>query len=389
VAATFALLGGSLLLIASLERVRAIDPGFAPESLLTLRVAPPPERYDAPADVVSFFSRAEERVRQLPGVVAVGGVNTLPISSPQGRGQVSVDGAVLNQPPEAGFLRVTEGYFDAIRLPLVEGRGFTPADRGPSGGQAGSQAGGGEFVTVVNESLAKRLWPNESAIGRRIKVGPPANEPWLRIVGVVRDHRQDALEADAGYQTYEPVAQRPRSVLRLAVRTSGDASSLAPAVTNALRNLEPLVIIDQVATMDERIEASLKPRRLQTWLWGAFAALATLVAAAGVYGVASWAVRSRKREFGIRMALGAAPRRIAGEAAWVGVGPVVAGLAIGLPLAVAAGRSLGALLYGISGSDTSTLGVAGLVLGVVAVLSVLPPALLAASTAPSRAIRDE
>lgn len=378
VAATFALLGGSLLLIASLESVRAIDPGFAPESLLTLRVAPPPEKYDARTDMVGFFARAEERIRALPGVQAVGGASVLPLGSISGRGIVSIDGASIEAPPEAGFLRVTEGYFDAIRLPLVAGRRFTAADDGT-----------GEFVTIVNESLAKRLWPNGGAIGQRIKVGPPANEPWLRIVGVIRDHRQDALDADAGFMTFEPVAQRPRSVLRFAVRASGDASRLAPSVHEALRGLEPLVIVDQVATMDDRIEASLKPRRLQTWLWGAFAALATLVAAAGVYGVAAWAVRSRRREFGIRMALGAAPRRIATEAAWSGVEPVIAGLALGLPLAIATGRSLGALLYGVSGTDSSILTGAGLLVGLVAALAALPPALVAASVAPSAAIREE
>jgi putative ABC transport system permease protein len=380
VAAALVLLVGAALLIGSLRRALGASPGFRPESLLTLRVTPPPARYDTRKDVVRFFHTAAADVRALPGVSDVGAVSTLPVSGPGGQGEVSVDGreVAVEARPSAGFLRVLPGYFEAIGVPLVEGRDFDDGDDGS-----------GEYVTIVTEGLARRLWPGESAIGRRIKVGPPEGEPWLRVIGVVGDLAQSRLDAPAEYQSFEPLAQRPRGVMRFAVRTAGAPEAVLPSVIKTLRALEPQVVLDQVATMDARIGDSLRPRRLQTTLVTIFAFLAAAIAALGVYGVASFAVAQRRREIGVRMALGATPRGVLRFVLGQGLLPAVAGLAAGSLLAVGFASLLRGLLYGVKPLDPAAHLASVLVLGSIVVLANLAPALRAAHVSPAEVLREE
>lgn len=380
VAAALALLVGATLLVGSLRHALGASPGFRPESLLTLRVAPPPERYDEPRDVVRFFNTAADEVRALPGVRDVGAVSILPVSGPGSRGEVNVDGRDVapEERPSAGFLRVLPGYFKAIGVPLVAGRDFDERDDGQ-----------GEYVTIVTRGLARRLWPGQDPIGRRIKVGPPEGEPWLRVIGVVGDLAQARLDAPAEYQTFEPLAQRPRAVLRFAVRTAGAPEAVLPSVLAALRALEPQVVLDQIATMDARIGDSLRPRRLQTTLVSIFALLAAAIAALGVYGVASFAVALRRREIGVRMALGATQHEVLRFALGQGLLPAGAGLAAGWLLALGFASLLRGLLYGVQPLDPAAHLTSVLALGSIVVLANLAPALRASRVSPAEVLREE
>jgi predicted permease len=380
VAAALVLLVGGALLLGSLRRALGVSPGFRSDSLLTLRVAPPPERYDAPADVVRFFATAAGELRRLPSVAAVGAVSVLPVSGPGSKGEVTVEGPALpgDDKPAAGFLRVLPGYFEALGVPIVAGRDFDARDDGR-----------GERVTIVTAGLARRLWPGQDPIGRRIKVGPAESEPWLRVVGVAGEIAQSALDTPPEYQTFEPLAQRPRGMLRFAVRTTGSPEALAGAVTTALRGLEPQVVVDQVATMDARIGDSLRPRRLQATLVALFAALAAAIAALGVYGIASWCVTQRRREIGVRAALGAAPRDILRFALAQALGPAGAGLLAGIVLAAGSASLLRGLLFGVAPLDAASHLASLLALAAVVVASSVAPALRALSVSPAEVLRQE
>jgi putative ABC transport system permease protein len=380
VAAALALLVGGALLIGSVRRALGVSPGFRPESLLTLRVAPAPESYDDPQDVVRFFTAASAEVRGLPTVVAVGAVSVLPVSGPGARGEVTVADHVVagGQRPAAGFLRVLPGYFEALGVPIVAGRDFEAGDDGR-----------GERVTIVTEGLARRIWPGQDPIGRRLKVGPPAGEPWLRVVGVVGDVAQSGLDAPPEYQTFEPLAQRPRAVMRFAVRTTGAPETLVGPVTAALRRLEPRVVVDQVATMDARIGDSLRPRRLQATLVALFAVLAAVIAALGVYGVASWSVTQRRREIGVRSALGATPTEILRFAIAQGLRPAATGLAAGTLLAAGFASLLRGLLFGVQPLEPAAHLASVLALGGIVVVASLAPALRALGVSPADVLRQE
>jgi putative ABC transport system permease protein len=380
VAAALALLVGGTLLIGSLRRALGAAPGFRTDALLTLRVAPPPERYDEPDDVVQFFEAAAGTLRDLPTVAAVGAVSALPVSGPGGRGEVTVLGPAVpvEERPSAGFLRVLPGYFEAIGVPMVAGRDFDARDDGS-----------GEHVTIVTEALARRLWPGQDPLGRRLKVGPPEAEPWLRVVGVVGDIAQSRLDAPREYLTFEPLRQRPRGVLRFAIRTTGSPEAVTGAATAALHALEPGAVVDQVAAMDARIADSLRPRRLQATLLALFAALAAAIAALGVYGVASWSVAQRRREIGVRTVLGATPAAIVRFVVGQGLRPAAAGLAVGILLAGGFASLLRGLLFGVQPLDPAAHVASAAALGVVVVLASLAPALGALHTSPADALRQD
>jgi predicted permease len=356
-----------------------VAPGFRPERLLTLRLSLPPDRYDEPAVVTDFFRRLPERLRGLPGVESVTAVSTLPVTPGESYGEVSVEGAPpFDGRPAASFRRVLPGYFAAMGIPILQGRDFDDRDDGRGG-----------FVVIVNRGLAQRLWPGQDPIGRRMKVGPVENEPWLTVVGVVGDVRHAGLDADVGLATFEPHAQRPRSTMRLAVRTGAAPGPMAPAVVSALRTIEPQLVIDELETMEERIRDSVATRRFRMTLLAAFAAVALLLAGVGVYGVTAYSVAERTREIGIRMALGARPGDVLRLVLSRGAALTGAGLAIGLAGAWALSGFLKKLLFGVNATDPPTLTAVALVLVAVALLACLLPARQAARGAPADVLRHE
>jgi predicted permease len=379
VALCLILLVGAGLMLRSFLRVLQVDPGFRTEHLLTMRISLP-DSYQTVAAVTQFYAQFPERLKTLPGVTDVSAVSSLPISGGDGTGEISVEGRV-NAPgevPGATFQRALPNYFRMMGIALIGGREFDQRDDGKR-----SQ------VTIINESMARRFWPNEDPIGKRIKIGPPSNNPWLTIVGVVKDVRQKGLDANIGFATYEPLGQRPRTTLQLAVRSSGDPAAVTASVRAELRRLEPALLIDQVQTMTQRIGESVAPRRLNLVLFGLFAALALALASVGLYGVVAYSAGQRTQEFGIRMALGAEPRDVLRLVLGQGLRLAVIGVAIGIVAALVLTRLLTTLLFGIQPSDPLTIASVALLLTGIALLACWIPAHRATRVAPTVALRWE
>jgi putative ABC transport system permease protein len=379
VALSLALLVGAGLLIKSFWRLTQVDPGFQTDHLLTMNVTLIGEKYKLTGEVISFFRGLPARLGALPGVKAVSAVSALPISGGDGNGNLTIEGREFPpaQTPSASFRRILPNYFSAMGIPLKQGREFDERDTGA------------EKVVIINEGMARRFWPEGDAIGKRIKVGPPQNEPWLTIVGVAGDVKNIGLEADARLATYEPHAQRPWSSMTLAIRTEVDPLSLSAAVRGELRTMEKDLLIRPPSTMDERIRLSVAPRRFNMTLLAVFAALALLLAAVGVYGVMSYTATQRTREIGVRMALGAQSGAVLKLIVGQGLKLALIGVSIGLAVAFALTRWIEDLLFDVRPSDTWTYGAVAALLLLVALFASWIPARRAAKVDPMVALRCE
>jgi putative ABC transport system permease protein len=379
VALSLALLVGAGLLIKSFWRLTQVDPGFQTDHLLTMNVTLIGEKYKLTGEVISFFRGLPARLGALPGVKAVSAVSALPISGGDGAGNLTIEGREFPpaQTPSASFRRILPNYFSAMGIPLKQGREFDERDTGA------------EKVVIINEGMARRFWPEGDAIGKRIKVGPPQNEPWLTIVGVAGDVKNIGLEADARLATYEPHAQRPWSSMTLAIRTEADPLSLSAAVRGELRTMEKDLLIRPPSTMDERIRLSVAPRRFNMTLLAVFAALALLLAAVGVYGVMSYTATQRTREIGVRMALGAQSGAVLKLIVGQGLKLALIGVSIGLAAAFALTRWMEDLLFDVRPSDTWTYGAVAALLLLVALFASWIPARRAAKVDPMVALRCE
>ena len=378
VALCLALLTGAGLLMRSFQKVLEVDPGFRTERLATMRISLP-RNYQTAASVVNFYSQLPARLEALPGITAVSAASSLPISGGGGNGDISIEGlpSVPGSLGAAGFQRALPNYFRVMGIPLVRGREFDDRDDGSHGP-----------VTIINERMARRFWPNDDPIGKRIKIGPPNNEPWITIVGVVKDVREFGLDSEIRFVTFEPIAQQPRTVMELAIRAAGDPGSALAAVGTELRRMEPSLLIDNVQTMSERIRESVAPRRLNLMLFGLFSALALVLASVGLYGVVSYSAGQRTREFGIRMALGALPRDVLRLVLGQGLKLALAGVAIGILAALGLARLLVSLLFGVDPTDPLTITGVSLLLTAVALIACWLPAYRATQIAPTEALRE-
>jgi len=379
VALSLALLVGAGLLIKSFWRLTQVDPGFQSDHLLTMNVALISDKYEERGQVISFFGELPARLGALPGVKAVSAVSVLPISGGDGNGNLTIEGRDFPpaQTPAASYRRILPNYFSVMGVPLKQGREFNERDTGA------------EKVVIINEGMARRFWPDGDAVGKRIKVGPPQNEPWLTIVGVAGDVKNIGLEASPLLATYEPHAQRPWSAMNLAIRTETDSMSLSAAVRGELRAMEKDLLIRNLSTMDERIRLSVAPRRFNMALIAVFAALALLLAAAGVYGVMSYTVTQRVREIGVRMALGAQVDDVLKLVIGQGMKPVLCGAAVGLLAAFILTRWMEGLLFGVPPTDLWTYGVVAALLMLVALFACWLPARRATKVDPMVALRVE
>ncbi len=379
VALSVALLVGAGLLMKSFWRLMQVNPGFQPDHMLTMNVALIGEKYKETGQVISFFREVPSRLGALPGVKAVSAVSVLPISGGDGNGNLTIEGRDFPpaQTPSASFRRILPNYFSAMGIPLKQGREFDERDTGA------------EKVVIINEGMARRFWPDGDAIGKRIKVGPPQNEPWLTIVGVAGDVNNIGLDASPLLATYEPHAQRPWSAMNLAIRTETDPLSLSAAVRSELRAMEKDLLIRNLSAMDERIRLSVSPRRFNMTLLAVFAALALLLAAAGVYGVMSYTVTQRVHEIGVRMALGAQVNDVLKLVIGQGMKPVLCGALVGLSAAFALTRWMEELLFDVRPTDLWTYGIVATLLMSVALFACWLPARRAAKVDPMVALRCE
>jgi putative ABC transport system permease protein len=371
------------LLLRSLERLFAIDPGFDGSHLLTMQVQEYGHRFDTDSARDRFFAQVLEAVRQVPGVTSAGFTSQLPLSGDLDSYGVQFESDTNNNFEPAFRYAVNPGYFEAMRIPLLRGRLLDERDRA-----------GAPSAILISESLAKRKFPRQDPIGQRVRAGPSighADQPWEVIVGVVGNVKQTSLalsDSDAFYTTPTQWVWVD-TVQSLVVRARGNAAALAPAIRSAIWSVDKDQPIVRVATMEALLATSETGRHFALIIFATFALVGLLLAATGVYGVLSGSVSERTREIGIRAALGASPGDILRLVFSQGMTLTGFGLAIGLIGGMLASQALTTLLFGISRLDPVTyIGVIVLLLGVSG-SACLVPAWRAARVEPSITLRAE
>ncbi|HEX5475483.1 MAG TPA: ABC transporter permease [Vicinamibacterales bacterium] len=377
-AAAIVLVIAAGLVLRSFWQILAVSPGFAADHLLTAD-ASLPGHYETAASMQQFYATLFERIRAVPGVTAVGGVDTLPMAGSGNTTWLTLENRPrpAGEPPEVGYHAATPGYFTAMRIPLKRGRLIADMDT-PSSLK----------VAVVNEALAARFFPGHSPIDLRVRIGPNPKAPWRTIVGVVGDVHEQGPASGAAPAIYLPEAQDTFE-LSLAIRTAGDPVPFASTLRAIVASIDPGVSVYHVVAMDDVLSDQLAPRRLAMMLLGAFAAVALGLALLGIYGVMSHVVAQRTREIGVRMALGAQRREIARMVIADGTTLAATGLAIGIGASIALTRTAQSLLFNVTPTDPATFVVVSAGVGVVAVMACWVPARRAARVNPLDAIRAE
>ena len=381
IALALVLVAGAGLLIKSFARLERTPSGLQPEHVLTMRLAPS-GKYATLDARASFYRRALESVRQIASVESAGMVTILPIQDFGMNGDFSIEGRPKFPPANAPLAEqraASAGYFRTLGIPLIEGRYFEDRDTASA-----------PPVAIINQTMAKRFWPDRSPIGSRIQV---EEKKVQTIVGVIGDVKQSGLAAPVAMEIYTPVAQTGFAFLTqrmsLAVRSEGDPAALSAAIRRAIQNIDPAQPVYRVQTMEAAIEESLAANRFNTLLLSIFAGLALLLGMIGVYGVMSYTVRQRTREIGIRIALGARAadvfRLVLGES----LALAGAGIVIGLAASLALSRVLSGLLFEVSPRDPAILAIVTASMALVAALAAYFPARRAMKVNPSVALRYE
>ncbi len=367
------LLVGAGLLVKSFIRVQSVSPGFNSHNVLTAEIALPVLKYPGDKPVINFYSEAERRIKNIPGVQHAAFTVVLPLSGSNTDSSFVIEGQdpkVTGTYPDEEIRDITPDYFRVLQTPLLQGRFFTETDTAKS-----------PEVVIVNQAFAKKYFPNGDALGKRIS-RDDQNPKWATIVGIVGDIRHRGLDAEAKPEYYLPHTQGAEREMILAVRSAQDARTLTTAIRDELRNIDPDIPLANVRTLDEVVADSVAPRRLSVVLLSAFSGIALLLASVGMYGVISFLVVQRTHEMGVRMALGAQRadvlKMVMGHAGKL----VGLGAAIGLPAAFFSTSALGTLLYQVNPFDAATYVLVTVALGAVALLASYIPALRATRADP-------
>lgn len=377
-ATSLVLLVAGALLGRGLLAARATDLGFDPTRIAAFGFNLQMNGYDLER-ASALRDRILQHLRALPGVEAAALVTRLPLAPDINMEGVRVPG---HQGPNddavpIDAVAVGPGYFEAVGVPIVEGRAFTEADRK-----------GGPRVAIVNQTMAKKYWPGESAIGKRIYLGE-YSEPPYEVVGVSRDHKVRSIGEEPRPYLETPWLESPRRSIGIAIRTRGPARAALPMLRKAILELEPRIVFTDQDTAADVAAQTLLPTRIGALMLGAFGLLALLLAAVGLYGLVAYSVSRRTREVGIRMAIGARPLDVLGLVLRQGLKLALVGIGVGALAAAAVARVLESLLYGVSAFDPVAYGAAGLVLLAVAALANAIPAWRASRVDPMRALRYE
>jgi predicted permease len=385
-------LTGAALMTRSFSRLASVSPGFSSDHVLTVWLSPPAAKYPTSTSVRAFYARLLDRVRELPGVSSAGASAGLPLSSTLGDWGFSIDGAPArraNQPaPSADWQSVTDGYFEALKLPIVRGRAVTEDDRM-----------GAAPVAFINETLAQLYFHGTESLGRSIQLGGMADTAHRTIVGVVGDVRFNGLDKPPRPTIYVSHAQSisslpdsagavPRS-LGLVILTQNDPAALSASIRALVKAYDPDIPLAHVRTMREIVDQSVSTRRFTAVLLLAFGGVALMLAALGVYAVTSYAVTQRTPEIGVRVALGARSAQVVRLMIWQGMWPVLLGLAAGMVAAVAGSRVIRSLLFSVDATDPVSFAVAISTLFAVSLLANWRPARRAAMVDPVEALRAE
>jgi predicted permease len=380
IALAMILLVSSGLLVQAFRTVLRSDPGFRTENLLSWSMRPAPVRYSKAEQRYAFYRDLVERLRALPGVASVSAASIVPLTGHSGYFYEAEGGRTIGSGEKNPVvLQVTAlaGYFETIGIPIKAGRGFDTRD----------ESGTAPKAVVVNETFARHFWGHIDVVGKRIRY--PRSPNWFTIVGLAQDNRHYGVDQEVRPQVFVSWAVNPVNSMSPVIRSHTDPRTLVAPAREILRQLDPDVPMFDVRTMAERMDRSLWPRRTYSWLFAAFATVAMLLAAAGIYGVISFAVSQRTREIGIRIALGARPAQVMRGVLGGGMALVAIGSAIGLIGAQFTARLLKTMLFGVSVRDVATYVFVVAAVAAVGFLANYVPARRAANVEPMRALRSE
>jgi predicted permease len=372
------------LLLEAFRKVLHVDPGFRPENVITFGITLPEVKYKDDAQRVAFFENLLDRLRAVPGVKSVGAATATPLGGHWGNFWEAEGNPPLgpnDKNPVTLLVVATPGYFEAIGMTFLAGRPFSQMEAQPQHIR----------TAVVNESFAKHYWNGASPVGKRIRRTGGERKPtdWFEVVGITRDEKHYGLEQEMKPGVFLSLRVNPVNWMNIVLRGSMDPQLLIPPARQILREMDAEIAMYEVRTMTERLNRSLWARRAYSWLFAAFAGIALLLAAAGIYGVVSYAVSQRTQEIGIRMALGAQPGQVLREVLGGGMVLVSIGVVLGLAGAFWAVRLLQSLLFGVSSRDPIIYAAVVLSVALVGLLANFVPARRAASIDPMRALHFE
>jgi len=387
VALSLVLLIGAGLMIRSLWKLQTIDPGFDEHNVLTLSVLVHKQQFRDATQEAQFFDQILQRVRSLPGVASAGAVDDLPLNGGSNQ-PVAIEGhpvVALSEQPEVSVRVATPGYLETMHIPVLQGRDISADDTADS-----------PPVVVISQSMAKQFWPNESPIGRHLKLSFfPDKE--REVIGVVGDVKQQGLDSSAGIATlYWPLAQTTSSAmapwdsypLQMAVRST-TSQNPAITVTNAIHQVDPEIPVDNVMTLEDFVGETLTQHSFNMQLLAIFGSLALVLCAVGIYGVLAYVVKRQLREIALRIAFGAMLRDVVRLVIVQGMKPTLAGIVIGLAVSFALGRVITGLIYGVSSRDLTTFLLVTTLLVLVSFFASLIPALRAIRVDPLAVLRED
>ena len=381
VALSLVLLIGAGLMIRSFWKLQHVDPGFDTSNAVTMSVALTPIRYSEPHQQLAYIDRAIEQIRAVPGVISVGATSTVPLAGRGSTQPFSIEGrptGTVAEQPMAQTRYISPDYFRAIGIPLRQGRLFSDHDRDHS-----------VPVIIISEAMARRFLPGENPIGKRLTPSFHVEQGPREIVGVVGDVKSSGLDVDSAAMMYLPYKQSPRPFISFVVRTASNPESMVQPVSKAIYSIDKEQALTDVQTMDQVLTASLSGRRFNMTLLLTFAGVALMLAAVGVYGVMNYTVTLRRRELGIRMALGAGTMDVFRLVLGQGLTLTLIGVAAGLISAYALTRLMASLLYGVTATDYLTFASVSAVLVAVGLAASYVPARRATKVNPTIALRAE
>ncbi|HXI24030.1 MAG TPA: ABC transporter permease [Pyrinomonadaceae bacterium] len=400
VATTMVLLVGAGLMIRSFYRLENVNPGFSYENLASFTVALPQKKYASLEQRTTFFNQLVQNLRTMPGVQYVGAASGLPLGNNGWQTSFMIDGRPKPPPADSPLMEactVTPDYFRAMNIPLLRGRYYNDHDdrsfiagKDLSKLNEGERIVAGTNVIIIDEEFAKRYWPGEEAVGKRIKFGSDESSTVLEVVGVVGRVKMEALDDDSNrVQGYFSFAQVPFTGMTIVVKGNGDPNQLIAAARNQVRTLDPDQPIYNIRTMDEIRGESVAPQRLNLMLLSIFAGIAFVLAIVGIYGVMSYAVTQRTHEIGIRMAIGAQPRDVFRMILGQGMLLTVIGMVAGLVGAFALTRLMATMLFSIKPTDPLTFAAVAALLVAVALIACYIPGRRATKVDPVNSLRYE
>jgi predicted permease len=380
VALSLVLLVAAGLSVRDFLELRNTDPGFRPENVLMYRISLPSATYEDAEQRIAFFDEHLSRIRALPGVEIAGAATNPPLSYHSGW-FFEIEDAPPEDPdaprPVTLVRMVTDDYLEAMGVTLLSGRTFAPED----GRDEGSR------VVIVNETFAKRYWPDSDPIGHRIRTG--SESEWLTVIGVTRDVKHYGLDTEMRQGVYWPYPSLGRAGMAIVIRAAVDPLTLVAPARQVLRDMDPTLPMANITTMSQELEESLWARRAASWLSAIFSLVALALAVGGIYGVVSYTVNQRTKEIGIRMALGARPGQVVGAVLRHGATTITIGVVLGLTGAWGTGRLMSNMLAGVSGLDPVVFGSVTVIIVAVTTAANFLPARRASSVQPSAVLREE